>query len=764
MKDRDRPEAASTPLRFYAHSTGAHDQHDWQSLPEHLHAVGQYAASFASVFGAQALAQVSGHLHDLGKYTQAFQDRLRGSPERVDHSTWGARIAQQRLGAMGQLLAYGIAGHHAGLANGHGEGERTPLTDRLASQLPALHPAWEQDISLPARLSAPEGFKLYRQNHQQALERQPFQLAFLTRMLFSCLVDADFLDTEQFYNVSENRPDHRHGGRASPTLLALREQLDGYLGRFQPDSDVNRLRADILRHVRGQAEHAPGLFSLTVPTGGGKTLASLAFALDHAIRHGLQRVIFVIPFTSIVEQNAAVFRKALGPPGHAAVLEHHSAFTEQAPPRHDPEKYQSVHKLRLAMENWDVPIVVTTAVQFFESLFAAKPSQCRKLHHIAGSVVILDEAQTMPLKLLRPCVAAIDELARNYRTSVVLCTATQPALEAPAFEGGLTGVHELAPAPTQLFQQLERVRVRHVGTLSDEALAAEMRSREQVLCIVNNRRHARAVYQAMADLPGARHLTTLMCAKHRSAVLAEVRQMLKDGEPCRVVSTSLIEAGVDVDFPTVLRAEAGLDSIAQAAGRCNREGRRQLDASDVLVFANENEDWAPPPELTQYAQAAREVLRQYEGDPLSPEAIGRYFALLYWQKGGQQLDVPDLMGLLKTSRPDSLPMETLATKFRMIDSVQMPVIVPYDDEAREALKALEFAEGSVGLARKLQPYLVQLPRQGFDALYKAGAVIPVAPKKWGDQFMELAHEGLYDHRFGLSWDHPAFIRTEHLNW
>ena len=747
---------------FFAHSTPRADQSDWQALPDHLQSVGEWAGQFARVFGAQALGIVIGQLHDLGKYTLPFQERLRGNPMRVDHSTWGARIAQQRLGPMGQLLAYGIAGHHAGLANGQGEGERTALSGRLSSDLHALHPAWERDITLPARLSAPEGFKLYSQNRQQALERQPFQLAFLTRMLFSCLVDADFLDTETFYNVVENRPDHRHGGGAKPTLLALREQLDHYLGQFQPNSDVNRLRADILRHVRGQAEQAPGLFSLTVPTGGGKTLASLAFALDHAIRHGLQRVIFVIPFTSIVEQNAAVFRKALGPLGDSAVLEHHSAFVEQPPPRDDPEKYQSVHKLRLAMENWDAPIVVTTAVQFFESLFAARPSQCRKLHNIAGSVVILDEAQTMPLKLLRPCVATIDELARNYRTSVVLCTATQPALEAPAFDGGLTGVRELAPEPTRLFQQLERVRVRHVGPLSDEALAAEMRSRDQVLCIVNNRRHARAVYQAMADLPGARHLTTLMCAKHRSAVLAEVRQMLLNGEPCRVVSTSLIESGVDVDFPTVLRAEAGLDSIAQAAGRCNREGRRHLDASEVLVFANENEDWAPPPELTQYAQAAREVLRQFAHDPLSPEAIGRYFALLYWQKGGQQLDVPDLMGLLKNSRHDSLPMETLATKFRMIDSVQMPVIVPFDDDAREALQALEFAQGCGGLARKLQPYVVQLPRQGFDALHKAGAVIPVAPEKWGTQFMALANKDLYDKKFGLHWDNPTFLEISSL--
>lgn len=760
-ENRNRGTSATT---YFAHSLPGEDERRWQPLPAHLLNVGTAAGASASVFHAQALATVLGHLHDLGKYTLPFQELLRGSPLRVDHSTHGARIAQQRLGLVGQLLAYGIAGHHAGLANGQGEGERTALADRLAADLPALDPAWQQDITLPDRLEMPAGFKPYSKDRQQAKERMPFQLAFLTRMLFSCLVDADFIDTERFYRQAKKEPDHRNSGPPAPSLEALRSQLDSHLGQFKADSEVNRLRSDILRHVRQQAARDPGLFSLTVPTGGGKTLASLAFALDHAIAHGLRRVIFVIPFTSIVEQNAAVFRQALGPLGEAAVLEHHSAFVQADPPRDDPERYQSLEKLKLAMENWDAPVVVTTAVQFFESLFAAKPSQCRKLHNIAGSVVVLDEAQTMPLKLLRPCVAAIDELARNYRSSVVLCTATQPALEAPAFEGGLTGVRELADEPTQLFRQLERVRVRHIGTLSDEALAQHMRSREQVLCIVNNRRHARAVYQAMADLPGARHLTTLMCAKHRSKVLAEVRQMLKEGLPCRLVSTSLIEAGVDVDFPTVLRAEAGLDSIAQAAGRCNREGRRSLNASDVLVFATENEDWAPPPELKQYAQAAREVLRQCEDDPLLPEAIERYFSLLYWQKGNERLDEPNLMGQLRDSRPDSLPMETLAAKFRMIDSVQMPVIVPYDDDAKKAVDALTYAQGCAGLARKLQPYLVQLPRQGFDALYKAGAVIPVTPEKWGDQFMVLAHEGLYDPHFGLSWDDPTLIRPDLLNW
>lgn len=741
---------------FYAHSTPRQDQADWQLLHEHLKAVGDLAAGFAAPFGLSAHARVAGLLHDLGKYTVEFQRRISGHAIRVDHATRGAMLAVEHYGAMGFLLAYGIAGHHAGLANGRDAGERTPLFERLRGvDLPDLQEQWQREIELPDVLPLP-AFTPH------SVERGGFQLAFLSRMLFSCLVDADYLDTEAFYDRVERRDLFRHN--PAPSLRGLREQLDLYLDRFKPDSQVNAIRADILAHVRQQHALPPGLFSLTVPTGGGKTLASLAFALDHAIQHGLDRVIFVIPFTSIVEQNAAVFREALGPLGDAAVLEHHGAFVATTPPREDPDRYQSKEKLRLAMENWDAPIVVTTAVQFFESLFAARPAQCRKLHNIAASVVILDEAQTLPLKVLRPAVAAIDELARNYRASVVLCTATQPALQAPNFAGGLERVRELAPAPTELFRKLERVRVRHLGVLSDDDLHLHLRQRDQVLCIVNNRRHARAVYQAMENLPGARHLTTLMCAKHRSAVLAEVRGMLRRGEPCRLVATSLIEAGVDVSFPTVFRAEAGLDSVAQAAGRCNRNGERSLDQSDVFIFANANDDWAPPPELKQFAQAAQEVLRTHSGDPLAPAAINAYFRTLYWQKGNDQLDAGNLLGLLQNSGIDRLPMETIATKFRMIDSVQMPVIVPYDDEAHELIEHLRYAEKSGGIARKLQPYLVQLPQTGYDVLRNAGSIQPVHMKRWGEQFMVLVNMEIYNDCFGLSWDNPAFRNAAENVW
>lgn len=735
---------------YFAHSVEESPETDWQPLVEHLRQVGELAGRFAEVFGAQPLAEIQGRLHDLGKYTAEFQCRLHGGPP-VDHASWGARVAKERFGPLGMLLAYGIAGHHAGLSNGRDAGLRTTLQDRLRASLPELDPCWQQELALAERqLAPPAGFAPDRLCGQ-------FQLAFLGRMLFSCLVDADFIDTETFYQRAENRQPSPRGSHIP--LTTLRERLDQHLAGFKADTPVNQLRAEILTGVRAHAADPAGVFSLTVPTGGGKTLASLAFALDHAMVHGLRRVIFVIPFTSVVEQTAAVFRGAFGDLGAAAVLEHHSAFvdqTEKAPEARD--------KLALAMENWDCPIVVTTSVQFFESLYADRPARCRKLHNIAGSVVILDEAQTLPIKLLRPCVAALDELARNYRSSVVLCTATQPALHRDDLAGGFARVTELAPDPPSLFKKLERVTVRHIGTLDDAALANELRTRQQVLCIVNNRRHARVLFEMIADEAGARHLTTLMCAKHRRRVLAEIRADLKAGRPCRLVATSLIEAGVDVDFRTVLRAEAGLDSIAQAAGRCNREGRYAPAESEVLIFSTESPDGAPPPELAQFAQVARRILHLHRDEPLAQGAIKAYFMELYWQKGANELDAANLLGVLADSRIDSLPFEFLAAKFRMIESTQLPVIIPFDDAARAALRDLEYAEGCAAIARRLQPYLVQLPHAGYQALRKAGAIQPVQPRRLGEQFMQLTNLDLYDPSSGLHWDNPDFITPEKTIW
>ncbi|WDM67260.1 CRISPR-associated endonuclease Cas3'' [Xanthomonas cucurbitae] len=758
-------------MEFFAHSTQRQDRSDWQRLPDHLLTVGERAADAAAPFGGQLLASLAGQLHDLGKYTLKFQRRLDGDPARVDHATWGARVAHERYGTAGTLIAYAIAGHHAGLPDGkpgYAAQSRPALSERLSEdyrerELPPLLPDWERDLALPDKATLPDGFS----GHPRQ-ERRPFQLTVLARMLFSCLVDADFTDTDDFYRRVEGLPSRAEQAGTRPSLTQLRESLDAHLATLPAEGGINPLRAQILRDIRAKAGMRQGLFSLTVPTGGGKTLASLAFALDHAIAHGLRRVIYVIPFTSIVEQTVQVFRQALDVQERDdVVLEHHSAFFD------DPSKApQAIDKRKLAMENWDAPIIVTTAVQFFESLFADRPSRCRKLHNIAGSVVVLDEAQTLPHALLRPCVALLDELARNYRVSPVLCTATQPALRLDqGFTGGLEQVQELVDDPAALYARLRRVRVCHVGTLDDDALAEQLRQREQVLCIVNNRRHARHLFETLADQPGARHLTTLMHARHRSAVLADVRQDLKAGRPCRLIATSLIEAGVDVDFPAVLRAEAGLDSIAQAAGRCNREGRRPAETSAVLVFAPANPDWAAPKELELFAEVFGDVQRTHHDDLLAMDAIAAYFAELYRRLSDAKLDREDLLGLLRGSWIDSLPLDTLARTFKMIQTTMRPLIVPYAagsdkevPEVAETLRQLEHAEhaGVAGAARRLQPWLVQVPEQAYKALWHSHAIAPVAPERYGEQFVRLVNPRLYDPQFGLHWDNPQFIAAEAL--
>ena len=752
-------------MRYFAHSGADPDQVDWQPLKSHLDAVGGAAARKAAVFGAQTLAEAAGKLHDLGKYSMQFQNRLKGEVPRVDHATAGAWMATQIYSGpqagLAQLLAYAIAGHHAGLANGILTPDvataRSVLQERLSAEyrsvIPELQPDWEREIVLPDRLMLPEQFR-----PNQA--RSGFQLAMLVRMLFSTVVDADFIDTDNYYRALDGRPARAERTRPD-SLQPLREQLDAYLATLPGNGEVNAIRAEILAHVRARAELRTGLFSLTVPTGGGKTLASLAFALDHAIRHGLRRIIYVIPFNSIVEQTAAVFRNALGAAGDDAVLEHHSAFHDD--PLSEPQSYEKRH---LAMENWDAPIVVTTAVQFFESLHADRPSACRKLHNIAGSVVILDEAQTLPLKQLHPCVAMIDELARNYRSSVVLCTATQPALRRDqGLTDGLEDVFELAPQPKRLYQRLRRVGVRHVGAMEDAALIEVLHAHPQVLCIVNNRRHAQTLFEGIAALPGARHLSTLMHARHRSAVLAQAREDLHAGRPCRLVSTSLIEAGVDIDFPLVLRTDAGLDSIAQAAGRCNREGRRAVDASDVRIFSAPQ--WPMPNELREQTEVFRRIETAHRHDLLSIDAIEAYFRELYARKGDAQLDAKGVLRMVRQAHPGALPFESIACSFRMIDSLMKPIIIPFDwrtgaagvevPEVAEALAGLAFAPGA---ARALQGYLVQVPEQVHRVLVAAHAVRIIRPELYAEQFVVLDNARLYSPQVGLHWDRPEFREVE----
>lgn len=750
-------------MTYYAHSSTSSDKSSWQPLSEHLREVGAIAAKCAAHFDSGDMALVAGLLHDLGKYSAEFQARLDGSTKPADHSTAGAQTALEHYGLVGKLIAFVVAGHHAGLANGIDEGEaRSTLNARLKLKqgqqdgIPAIDSIWRNEIELPDALTPPV--------LKQKADHGGFQLAFFIRMIFSCLIHADRTDTQRYSESIDPSKSSFSGDHSPyPALDSLRTALNNHLAQMSKNariSDLNTLRNHILSHSRAQAALPPGLFSMTVPTGGGKTLTSMAFALDHALQNGQRRVIYVIPFTSIIEQNARVFKDAFGDLSHG-VIEHHSAFDRDTDLKLDKSHSKSHYtdKLRIAMESWDAPVIVTTAVQFFESLFADRPSQCRKLHNIANSVIVLDEAQTLPLKLLRPVMAAIDELARNYKCSIVLCTATQPALrEDQGFFNGFQNVREIAPEPEKLFEKLKRTQVRAIGTQSDSQLVDCLRQHPQVLMIVNNRRHARSLYDAIKDQYGAYHLSTLMIAKHRSAVLDVVRQKLLSGEPCKLISTSLIEAGVDVDFPMLYRAEAGLDSIAQAAGRCNREGKRPLDESVVSVF--QSDEWSAPPELAQLAGNMRMVMRNHAGDVLAPEAMSLYFKHVYSGRG-EGLDAKKLLPMHNDHALNlSFPFQNIAKAFSMIESHLQPVIVPLDDAANRLVQSLRFADKVGGIARQLQPYLVQIPKTGFEALRKVGAISVIAPDKFGAQFWMLENMDLYTDDAGLNWDDPTFIDTE----
>lgn len=752
----------------YAHSMKHRPITEWETLPVHARDVGEATAERAAKFQASSLGLVAGLLHDFGKYKPAFQAYLHDPKVRdKGHSSAGALYARARFGRIGLLLAHVIAGHHAGLQDGLlARQRRLEAADADLAMALAGHASSGDGFVLPGVPMPPAGLR--SEDGRVAVPPSGFQWAFLTRMLFSCLVDADRLCTERFYRGAVARgpgaPVAELHAALQRTLVAAARHREGTGDSERP---VNRRRAEILDHATSHAAAPRGVFTLTVPTGGGKTLTSLAFALAHAAAHGLDRVIVVIPFTSVIEQTAEVYRGALGNLA-GEVLEHHSAFDEGTLKG---EARQGLEKLRLDMENWDARIVVTTAVQFFESLFSNRPSQCRKLHAISRSVVILDEAQTMPLHLLRPCVAALKELARNYGTSVVLCTATQPAvLERDgehSFAGGFRDTLELAPNVPDLFAAFRRVTVRRIGVQDDAALAERFAQAPQGLCIVNTRQHARDLHAAIDGLEGRRHLSTLMHAAHRSRVLAEIKADLVAGRPCRVVSTSLIEAGVDVDFPLVMRAPAGLDQIAQSAGRLNREGRR--DAADSLLLLFEAAGRTVPKDLQTNIEAADEIMRLHGERCLEPAAIQAYFQALYWTLGGDGRDGPDDLdrfGVLKVcsaaAKTFDFPFATIAENMRFIDSVMRPIIVADDDESRHWLGELRNPHGEerLGLvARKLQRYTVGVPDRVRSGLLKDGALEILRQDTFGDQFVSLINLGLYKPDIGLDPSNPLFMEA-----
>lgn len=693
-----------------------------QQLMEHLLGTARLAETFASAFDSGSWGYAEGISHDVGKSTLTWQHylitksgfdedaHLETKAGKQEHSAPGAKLIEEALGkGIGRILAYCIAGHHAGLA------------DWLGSQ-----------VALAFRLQNTGSEGIPREYREQVILHRPsrppwkfdtegLDMSLWIRMLFSSLVDADFLDTEAY--MSPERKTDR--GTYLP-LSELLERFNTHMAEMiraaldTADTTVNRARRRVLADCRSASRLEPGLFSLTVPTGGGKTLSSMAFGLEHAVKYGKERVIYVIPYTSIIEQNADVFREAVG---KDQVVEHHSNLDDD----------DSTPRSRLAAENWDAPIIVTTSVQFFESLFAAKTSRCRKLHNIANSVVVLDEAQLVPVEYLEPILAAMKLLCEHYRVSFVMCTATQPAFEKhedfPSFPGFSKGsVREIIRDVPALYNGLKRVEVDVPSDYGNprpwEELAEEIQDLEQVLCVVSDRRSCRELYALMPK--GSYHLSALMCPQHRSDVITKIKEGLKAGESVRVVSTQLVEAGVDIDFPVVYRAMAGLDSIAQAAGRCNREGRLNKEGKlgRVVVFVPPRK--APVGILRKASETATRMLEGGLDDPIDHSVFTPYFSELYWK--ANSLDGKGIMELLTPDAAEcGIQFRSAAEAFRIIDdSMQGTILVPYG-EGEKLIGELKALGPERWLLRKLQRYSVNIYTNQFADLRDRGSIEEVSP-------------------------------------
>lgn len=695
-----------------------------QTVLEHLEGTAILAKSFAESFGSGDYAYLCGMLHDIGKYSQEFQKRIRGASQRVDHSGAGAKEVNKELPGLGWLFAYCIAGHHTGLPDGGSKvdtGIEPTLNGRLKRGNLPSYSAFLNDLDI-------KSFLPKKTRPIKMLGENGFTYSFFVRMLFSCLADADFLDTEAFMSNGEVKRGIDYD------IDDLYSRLQNKIAKFgNPKSELNKKRNEILNCCIEKALLPKGLFTLTVPTGGGKTISSLAFALRHAKEHGLKQIIYVIPYTSIIEQNAVVFKDMIGAEN---VLEHHSNFN------YDDEN-ESMSMCRLATENWDMPVIVTTNVQFFESIFANKTSRCRKLHSIANSVIIFDEAQIFPTEYLLPCIRAISELVYNYGSTAVLCSATQPALselfpkEVPATE--------ICENTAALYDYFNRTKIVSIGQVEDVDLATKINNERQVLCIVNTKRQAHNLFKLL-DAEGSYHLSTLMCPAHRKIVLKEIREKLTSDLPCRVVSTSLIEAGVDVDFPTVFRSMAGLDSQIQAVGRCNRERKREKENSFVYIFEPSDEYKRHQPSAIKLpTEVARSVARQHE-DVSSPEAIKEYFLQLYSFKG-EGLDIKEIVKQMEDGAEFgySFPFAKIASEFRLIDEITHAVFIPFDDKAEAQLQRLKGGERSMKLLRSIQTYTVNIYQRDYDALYGIGLIEPL-----DTEIAVLKDIGRYNDKTGLN--------------
>lgn len=769
-------------VRFFAHSSS--DGGPLEPLREHLTLVAERAGAYAAPFGVEVEARLASLLHDAGKATEVFTLRLQGKASGLDHWTPGAALALRLLRQNGIAAALAIQGHHLGLASAdkdslvkihdlHPRSSRATLTE-------------DDPDALLARLTA-EGVTLPPLDTSILDQRSPHGTALLdVRMLFSTLVDADFLETEAHFNRGAGG--QRRYRPAAPELrpaeaLACLEAEVARLAkknRGRSSEAVQELRADLLGACLGGAGSAPGLFTLSAPTGSGKTLSMLAFALRHAHLHGLRRVVIAVPYLSILEQTAQVYRDLLEPVfGTGYVLEHHSlAGTRGGPLRGDEQADPTEALRRRQAENWDAPLVLTTSVQLLESLFANRPGPCRKLHRLAHSVVLFDEVQTLPRPLAVATLATLSRLAERYGASVVFSTATQPAFESldPKVRdwcGGGWTPRELVPEAMDLFRRLDRVKVEwQVGKwqredrMPWEALAAELAEQEQVLCILNLKRHARDVAKRLKarGVEGLFHLSTSMCPAHRQQVLAEVRRRLADGLPCRLVSTQCVEAGVDVDFPVVYRAFAPLDAIAQAAGRCNRNGLLPGLGRLVVFLPDEaDKDSYPNGDYRQAADVTREVLSALPQDRWNlrdPALYDRWYRRLYDLSGvgtEERNQERELMEAMKIR-----DFERTAAAYRLIPDDSVQVVVPWDRESYTALRRASEDQPwiTADWMRTAQVHSVGLYRSQLDD-YR-GALIP-APlgahqqEQRSEDWFILQDLTMYDEVFGLGQPPEALL-------
>lgn len=691
-----------------------------QSLEDHLQGTAELAKEFAGVFKNSKWGECLGLLHDLGKLSDDFQHYIRvnsGYSEndiedertgfikgRVDHTSAGAIYAKEKFPIFWLPLSYCIAGHHAGLLNWLPEiGISGDLSGRLS----------KSDIYAKIINNIPE-FRISQNDFEIPCGNkiQPEHMHLWIRMLFSCLVDADFLDTERFMQpeVYAKRGNY-------DSISELKERFYRYMKTLMEssaDTPVNRIRKEIFEKCISKGCNEPGFFSVTVPTGGGKTLSAMAWALEHAVKYNKRRIIVAIPYTSITAQNAKIYRDIFG--GNN-VIEHHSNIDDAV----------DTQERKLASENWDAPVIVTTNVQLFESLLAKKTSRCRKLHNIADSIIVLDEAQMLPPEFLRPILSVLKGLVSDFGVSVLLSTATQPVLTGEIGTGNnaFTGiesnsVRELIEDYNALAIDLKRVKIHMPAdmnvTSAMQEIAGELTNYEQCLCIVNTRKECRELYKNMPE--DTLHLSRMMCTSHIMKTIEEIKQKLKNGESVRVVSTQLIEAGVDVDFPVVYRAFAGLDSIAQSAGRCNREGKLNLEGKLGITKVFIPEKPVPPGLMRYGADTLKELLYlNNEGDYLSPEMFSKYFNSFYSRV--PNFDKADIKNtLIRDALEMKFQFATAARNFRLIDDNGTKSILVAYDEGAELIEIFKQKGPEPWLMRRLQQYSVSVNRNDFDEIIR----------------------------------------------